>query len=566
MNRSEPAIRQRLTFLLQEYWIESNYELAQEIARKVIARCRLLDGAPAVPKGVLKGYIAIGTGFGREARLIPSIGRRFFYLLNAQLDTSIMQLGRHDLYIPADSIIKAAELYPNALTLPLFAPIMAKCQEDPISTGLIMVFSQREIIDLIDLESYSTEVTSNSSESTENEAFVWPKQIIITDLGKKIPRLVLELVEHPYWEDTEFRLAMRERQEFSQSETEWVPKLFKVPPEYLQYSTRPPLEYAINQTLAKRFKEPIIIERVLRSFASLNDIGSIQDFDELRDAIDQLIPQIDQTSSMPESDDYLRYISSGILILAQWDFPRCVDLIFDWLACDDELKHSLGITASKLLFITLMLDSVPVETHSSLFRLAPALAKADDWDGVKHVLWLIRNWLNYPQWGDPFKYFSGDLAYIFNMADHIDPIHYKKAAQILFTSWANPIKSNGEEEVPEITGWVARKIANRLISGAPKSLPDLSEVEKFGVILLDFDTENDWETNEESSRLVKAFRQAVSVLKSLDDVKSGDFKYIVFKVGRTNPVFVSGEDNDSFNSLAEKEDSIAQSNLKFDSR
>lgn len=537
-NRLKNDERKRLLHVLHEQWIESSSDKALDIARQIIMRARLLEGIPCALPTILRGYVVIDGGFGAETRQIINMGRRFYYNLNAQLDTHIVHLGRHETAIPPHLEIRSTDLYTPIDTLPLFAPVMRLCENQPETIGLILVLTNSAIIDIDDLSVYFDH--ASETETATDSTVSWIDQIVISDLGKKTRQSVLGVFESA---DKKLNLisGVIEKHEFDETRWERSLKVLTIRAKDVQYFTPQSLEYALNQTLSKRLLQPDILKSISVRIGDQVPLNGELGVEDVWKWIMSIIPTLDDIKTISYPDERMRAISCATLFISVQDFDNCTTMLKELMESKDALEVSVGLSCSKLLLNVYMARSVPVETHSSIFQLGPLLAQHDDWDGVKHVLWLIRNWVRYPQWDSRFKYLGGELSNIPLMLDNLSANRKNQVRDILTRAWSNPIRALGEVEIPQQAKSLATQLINRIESGGPRRIPEISEKQKYALIILD--TSRDPESLQVTKLSADLIQSVELLVRELQASRADKLCTLIYHVGVSTPLWVCGDDS-----------------------
>lgn len=149
-NDQDPQISFLLRRLLASSWLDSECKEAQEVARRLIGRSIALQGCPMHPPGSAHGVLVLdgssrGMAEGTSARAAVLLRA----LLDSQLDTTLVQLGRQERFAGPEESVSTLDLRRRASRSRLLIPALEALGERRIS--LLLILSWGEVLDQADL-------------------------------------------------------------------------------------------------------------------------------------------------------------------------------------------------------------------------------------------------------------------------------------------------------------------------------------------------------------------------------------------------------------------------------
>ncbi|HEX6900950.1 MAG TPA: hypothetical protein VF789_14600 [Thermoanaerobaculia bacterium] len=485
-NRGSSEVRAKLRSALSSLWLHrgSNQESqrAFAIAQAVIARAYAMDGIlmdrPRFGRCIFVLDPAFLRGDAESRDRKEKIYQHLLSLLEAQVDVSVIHLGSRRC---------GQNGLPQAVDHPLPPLVMPALEAAwTADTRLILVLTARRIWDLEDAASQT-----------------WAQNFFVVASGDSAGEHEgIEVI--PIGEDAKPEEVAKIEKAL---QSQWARALSKAgPAEWLG---------------------------VLQSFGVGGEIE-----EGPRAWLNRLVAGLADLGGATGHGDLAR----KILCLAGWyasrDLRACAGLFRSWLEepMEDEgspCRRWMGSAGARTLFSIHSAETPSPEDSAPeiLFEELAAPLAAQGRDGSEAVLRAVRKWIEEPVWA---WYLAGDVVEgqgrLLRWAERFAPQHAGELRRLLPELKETPAPSQSGLE--SLAAMIER-LHVRAAIGAPKTLPELAEGERYAVIAIDA---SDLDTR----KAANLDTVTNDLLRSLKERNGHGLKPVIYRLGERRPVWVAG--------------------------
>lgn len=508
LNRARKARRRKMIRVLSGAWLRSKRPEIRAVAQGLIARARILDGAPVDLPGQGAGVLLLdASAEARQDRVAADAGFEAFHHLQPQVDLWVGNLGQvRPVATPGAGLVPEGLLVGHdqpRLLLPALEGL------DPARVHYVLVLNAEEALD--------------GPDAAEGP---W---------GERLVPIPLQITRAP-----------------APSELEDLPPVLRVAYQYLsgqvrRWETEQVVEMA-SLVADSLLGAGLAGRSAAHGWEALRGAlpeGTGPEPRAVRAALEALVGRLDEPAEPASGPDPARVIAFGVQWLAAADLAEAVRLLADWLAGPAEDPRTLmALACSRRLFLAQVEPALralaqkrpgpAAEPFGRLLELGPLWAKLDDWPLVRALLDLVRGCAGDPAWVERVgRGADGPSPELVRMLQKLRP-RFVVAARKRLARWAQPREDLGETAAPPAAARLADWLGLRLRFGRRKGLGPLPEGHAYGVLIVDPGRPGSGERD----RLRKL---AAGLFKKLNGDGPGTLRVVAFRVGERLPAAVSGE-------------------------